>query len=56
MIVLSSQSFGPSASSCEWSVIRSNDLWPLGDPRYDVSQHLLNCNASLQAHAIGLLT
>jgi streptomycin 6-kinase len=28
----------------------------VGDPHYDVSQHLLNCNASLQADPIGLLT
>jgi hypothetical protein len=28
----------------------------LGDPHYDVLQHLLNCNTSLQADAIGLFT
>ncbi len=28
----------------------------VGDPHYDVLQHLLNCNASLQADPIGLLT
>jgi streptomycin 6-kinase len=28
----------------------------VGDPHYDVVQHLLNCNASLRADAIGLLT
>lgn len=28
----------------------------VGDPHYDVSQHLLNCNGSLQADPIGLLT
>ncbi len=28
----------------------------VGDPHYDVVQHLLNCNASLQADPIGLLT
>ena len=28
----------------------------VGDPHYDVLQHLLNCNASLQAHGIALLT
>jgi len=28
----------------------------VGDPHYDVLQHLLNCDASLQADAIGLLT
>jgi streptomycin 6-kinase len=28
----------------------------VGDPHYDVLQHLLNCNASLQANPIGLLT
>jgi streptomycin 6-kinase len=28
----------------------------VGDPHYDVVQHLLNCNASLQADPVGLLT
>jgi streptomycin 6-kinase len=28
----------------------------VGDPHYDVLQHLLNCNGSLQADPIGLLT
>lgn len=28
----------------------------VGDPHYDVVQHLLNCNASLQADPIGLLS
>ncbi len=28
----------------------------VGDPHYDVLQHLLNCNASLQADPIALLT
>ena len=28
----------------------------VGDPHYDVVQHLLNCNGSLQADPIGLLT
>jgi streptomycin 6-kinase len=28
----------------------------IGDPHYDVLQHLLNCGASLQADPIGLLT
>jgi streptomycin 6-kinase len=28
----------------------------VGDPHYDVMQHLLNCNRSLQADPIGLLT
>ncbi len=28
----------------------------VGDPHYDVSQHLLNCSGSLQADPIGLLT
>ena len=28
----------------------------VGDPHYDVLQHLLNCNVSLQADPIGLLT
>ncbi len=28
----------------------------VGDPHYDVLQHLLNCNTSLQADPIGLLT
>jgi streptomycin 6-kinase len=28
----------------------------IGDPHYDVLQHLLNCDASLQADPIGLLT
>lgn len=28
----------------------------IGDPHYDVLQHLLNCNESLQADPIGLLT
>ena len=28
----------------------------VGDPHYDVSQHLLNCSASLLADPIGLLT
>ncbi len=28
----------------------------VGDPHYDVLQHLLNCNDSLQADPIGLLT
>ena len=28
----------------------------VGDPHYDVLQHLLNCNASLQTDPIGLLT
>lgn len=28
----------------------------IGDPHYDVLQHLLNCNASLEADPIGLLT
>ena len=28
----------------------------VGDPHYDVTQHLLNCNRSLQADPIGLLT
>jgi streptomycin 6-kinase len=28
----------------------------VGDPHYDVLQHLLNCNESLQADPIGLLT
>ena len=28
----------------------------VGDPHYDVSQHLLNCSGSLQTDPIGLLT
>jgi streptomycin 6-kinase len=28
----------------------------VGDPHYDVLQHLLNCNGSLRADPIGLLT
>jgi streptomycin 6-kinase len=28
----------------------------IGDPHYDVLQHLLNCNGSLQADPIGVLT
>lgn len=28
----------------------------VGDPHYDVLQHLLNCNESLQGDPIGLLT
>ena len=28
----------------------------VGDPHYDVTQHLLNCDRSLQADPIGLLT
>jgi streptomycin 6-kinase len=28
----------------------------VGDPHYDALQHLLNCNASLQADPIALLT
>jgi streptomycin 6-kinase len=28
----------------------------VGDPHYDVQQHLLNCNASLQEDPIGLST
>src|SRR5206468_8952351 len=28
----------------------------VGDPHYDVLQHLLNCNESLRANPIGLLT
>ncbi len=28
----------------------------VGDPHYDVLQHLLNCNSSLQADPIGLLS
>ena len=28
----------------------------VGDPHYDVLQHLLNCNLSLQADPVGLLT
>lgn len=28
----------------------------IGDPHYDVTQHLLNCNGSLQADPVGLLT
>ena len=28
----------------------------VGDPHYDVLQHLLNCNVSLQANPVGLLT
>ena len=41
----------------------ARDAWLLidpkpyvGDPHYDVLQHLLNCNESLRADPVGLLT
>ena len=39
---------------CPWLVIDPKPY--VGDPHYDVLQHLLNCDDSLQADPVGLLT
>ena len=45
-----------------WDRLSASDMGPalpkpyVRDPHYDVLQHLLNCNQSLQANPIGLLT
>jgi len=43
-----------SGERCPWLLIDPKPY--VGDPHYDVLQHLLNCNRSLQADPIGLLT
>ena len=43
-----------SGQRCPWLLIDPKPY--IGDPHYDVLQHLLNCNASLQADPIELLT
>jgi streptomycin 6-kinase len=43
-----------SGERCPWLLIDPKPY--VGDPHYDVLQHLLNCNASLRADATGLLT
>ena len=43
-----------SGERCPWLLIDPKPY--VGDPHYDVVQHLLNCNESLQADPIGLLT
>jgi streptomycin 6-kinase len=43
-----------SGQRCPWLLIDPKPY--VGDPHYDVLQHLLNCNGSLRADPIGLLT